>query len=176
MVSRFHDEPLLSRLKGYRDNDLDPGYPPKWEVLPETHNSPETAYIQADYPYGRRDRCQRRVWVEVINKKTSKRYKQMRFVYQTQNPKTGRWNAHKPSTYYDFVVMVRDTTTDWVTQVALKVNDSDETFEDFESELQHLLSDWQLEQLQDRRKTQIHVGRVYRAMVERNKAKTQTQN
>lgn len=59
------------------------------------HTSPETAYLIADYPYGRKLRCQRRVWIEFNE---SKGY---RFVAQTTNPKTGRWNAPHKSTYHD---------------------------------------------------------------------------
>ncbi len=58
------------------------------------HTSLETAYVIADYPYGRL-RCQRRVWIE-----SSPRLG-FRFVAQTENPRNGRWNAPKKSTYTD---------------------------------------------------------------------------
>lgn len=52
----------------------------------------ETAHLTQDYPYGRKLRCQRKEWIE-----TTKRGD--RFVYCTLNPKTGRWNKPKKSTY-----------------------------------------------------------------------------
>jgi len=59
------------------------------------HTSLETAYNVSDYPYGRL-RCKIRYWLE------RKETKGFRFVSQTENPKTGRWNAPKPSTYMMF--------------------------------------------------------------------------
>jgi hypothetical protein len=58
------------------------------------HTSLETAYMIADYPYGSL-RCKRRVWLEFDAKRG------FRFVAQTENPKTGRWNAPKKSTYVE---------------------------------------------------------------------------
>jgi len=59
------------------------------------HTSQETAYLIADYPYGRTLRCKRRVWLESDPKRG------VRFVAQTENPKNGRWNAPHKSTYTD---------------------------------------------------------------------------
>ena len=67
------------------------------------HTSPETAYVVDDYPYGFRLRTQIRYWIE-----TKKNHGQ-RFVSQTRNPKTGRWNAPKAGTYSPIVVMWLDT-------------------------------------------------------------------
>jgi hypothetical protein len=63
--------------------------------------SPETAYVQPDYPYGRRLRCKRRVWVE-----THPRHG-MRFVTQTTNPKRAGevWNKPHASTYSDLIAL-----------------------------------------------------------------------
>jgi hypothetical protein len=60
------------------------------------HTSEATAYVVADYPYGFRERTQIRYWLE------SKPGKGYRFMAQTMNPKTGRWNKPKASTYVDF--------------------------------------------------------------------------
>jgi hypothetical protein len=60
------------------------------------HTSPETAYLVPDYPYGRKVRCRIRYWLEKDPKKG------FRFVSQTENPKTLRWNAPKKSTYARF--------------------------------------------------------------------------
>ena len=59
------------------------------------HNSPETAYVIDDYPYGFRLRCKMRCWIEYKAKKG------FRFVTQTTNPKKPIeiWNKPKESTY-----------------------------------------------------------------------------
>lgn len=63
------------------------------------HVSPDTARVVDDYPYGRRVRTQIRYWIETVKGKGD------RFVSQTLNPKTGRWNAPKPSTYAPVMAM-----------------------------------------------------------------------
>jgi hypothetical protein len=60
----------------------------------EGHTSPETAFLVNDYPYGGL-RCRIRFWLE-HNPGKSKGY---RFCSQTENPKNGRWNNPKRSTY-----------------------------------------------------------------------------
>lgn len=60
------------------------------------HTSEATAYVVPDYPYGFRERTQIRYWLE------GKPKKGWRFVSQTENPKTGRWNKPKASTYTDW--------------------------------------------------------------------------
>lgn len=58
------------------------------------HNSEETAYIIADYPYGFKLRCQMKVWLEY------REGKGFRMVTRTSNPKKpGMWNKEKTSTY-----------------------------------------------------------------------------
>ncbi len=71
------------------------------EVL-SGHTSPETAYVVEDYPYGYRLRTTIRYWIE-----TKKGFGQ-RFMSQTVNPKTGRWNKPKNGTYCDIQVLVKD--------------------------------------------------------------------
>jgi len=56
------------------------------------HDSRETAYQVDSYPYGRL-RCKIWFWLETSDKKGT------RFYSQTENPKNGRMNAHKYSTY-----------------------------------------------------------------------------
>jgi len=59
------------------------------------HTDEGTSFLIEDYPYGRKLRCQRKVWVE-----TDPRGKRGdRFVGRTQNPKTKRWNRPKKTTY-----------------------------------------------------------------------------
>lgn len=60
------------------------------------HTSEATAYLVDDYPYGFRERAQIRYWLEHKPKKG------WRFVSQTLNPKTGRLNKPKASTYADW--------------------------------------------------------------------------
>ena len=60
------------------------------------HTSEATAYLVADYPYGFRERTQIRYWLEEKPKKG------WRFVSQTMNPKTQRWNKPKASTYLEW--------------------------------------------------------------------------
>jgi len=57
------------------------------------HSSPETAYVVEDYPYGFKLRTSIRYWLE------SSPGKGFRFVSQTKDPRTGRWNNPKKSTY-----------------------------------------------------------------------------
>ena len=71
------------------------------DILPHTHNSMETAYVIADYPYGRL-RTLMRVWIETRPKMGQ------RVMEQTQNPKNGRWNKAHASTYSDIRGMVFD--------------------------------------------------------------------
>lgn len=56
------------------------------------HNSPDSAFMVSDYPYGR-DRCRIRFWLESDPKKG------FRFCSQTEHPKKLIWNAPKKSTY-----------------------------------------------------------------------------
>lgn len=60
------------------------------------HTSEATAYLVDDYPYGYTLRTKIRYWLE------SKPKKGWRFVSQTLNPKTARWNKPKASTYAEW--------------------------------------------------------------------------
>lgn len=89
------------------------------------HVSPDTAYLIEDYPYGRRLRCQMRVWIDGPPDKGQ--YKgQYRVMRQTNDPKRdgpGRpgpfgqgevgpgghpWNAAKGGTYTGWLVLYLD--------------------------------------------------------------------
>ena len=61
------------------------------------HTSEATAYVVADYPYGYTLRTSIRYWLEGPKAK-----KGWRFVSQTMNPKTNRWNKPKASTYIEW--------------------------------------------------------------------------
>ena len=60
------------------------------------HTSEASAYIVDDYPYGFHERTQIRYWLEAKPKKG------WRFVSQTMNPRTSRWNKPKASTYIEW--------------------------------------------------------------------------
>lgn len=57
------------------------------------HTDMNSAYLVDDYPYGARLRCRIRYWLE------SNPSKGFRFVSQTEDPRTLRWNKPKASTY-----------------------------------------------------------------------------
>lgn len=56
-----------------------------------------------NYPWGFKLRTEQRYWLEKTKRGT-------RFVYQTKNPKTGRWCKEKKSTYSMYGVICRATT------------------------------------------------------------------
>jgi hypothetical protein len=56
------------------------------------HNSEDSAYVVDSYPYGFKDRCIAKFWLE-SNKKG------FRLVMRTRNPKNGVWNKPKKSVY-----------------------------------------------------------------------------
>ena len=56
------------------------------------HTTPETAYVVENYPYGSH-RTQVRYWLEYKPKHG------FRFISQSRNPMTGRWNNPHKSTY-----------------------------------------------------------------------------
>lgn len=56
------------------------------------HTDETTAFVVEDYPYGFRLRTQIRYWIETTKHGD-------RHCAQTMNPKTGRWNKPKKSTY-----------------------------------------------------------------------------
>lgn len=66
------------------------------------HVDPASALVVDDYPYGFRLRTQIRYWIE------SKPKFGDRFVSQTLNPKTGRWNKPKPGQYATVLFMFLD--------------------------------------------------------------------
>lgn len=68
------------------------------EAILHGHTDEATAYVVDDYPYGRL-RTQIRYWIESVERKGD------RFCAQTLNPKTGRWNKPKKSTYAPVMAM-----------------------------------------------------------------------
>lgn len=89
---QFTDEDVVAGAAPYKVGD----------GLSYLHDSQENAYMIRDYPYGRQLRTLMRVWYEHDPKKGT------RTVNQTQDPKNGRWNNPKKSTYSTAVVQVFD--------------------------------------------------------------------
>lgn len=86
------------------------------------HEDEETALLVDDYPYGRRVRTQIRYWLETVPRKGD------RFVSQTLNPKTGRWNKPKRSTYVPVGLMYREPGTGYVRWTGLATWPKEEDF------------------------------------------------
>lgn len=102
------------------------------------HESPDTAYIVEDYPYGFRLRTTIRYWVE-----TKKGHGQ-RFMSQTRNPKRpGIWNKPKASTYAPVVFMALDDQEHVVNQPLSEYADS-ETLEMYALWAVGHLTEWQI--------------------------------
>ena len=103
------------------------------------HISEETAYIVDDYPYGFRLRTQIRYWVE------TKKGKGQRFVSQTLNPKTSRWNKPKASIYSTVVMMALDVNENYhVKNVTMSEWASGEALADFAAWAEGYLTEWQI--------------------------------
>jgi hypothetical protein len=60
------------------------------------YDSMDNAYLVDDYPYGRRERCRIRYWLEYAPRKG------WRFCSQTEDPRKLRWNNPKKSTYAEW--------------------------------------------------------------------------
>jgi len=103
------------------------------------HINEETAFVQDGYPYGRH-RTQRRVWVETASKGSKK--DQQRFMAQTCNPKTGKWNKPKGSTYSHILVIYLDS-KDHVQLAALSTWDNAERIAAFVEQFGEFLTDEQ---------------------------------
>lgn len=77
-------------------------------VLKPVHTDFESAYLIPDYPYSFHLRCQMRVWTE------TKKNQGMRVMRCTLNPKTGKWNKPKASTYDTIKVLFVDNETGYL--------------------------------------------------------------
>lgn len=82
------------------------------------HVDETSALLVDDYPYGFRLRTSIRYWIETTKHGD-------RFVSQTLNPKTDRWNAPKKSTYAPVGAMYTDD-KGHVTWTAIQQHSSDE--------------------------------------------------
>jgi hypothetical protein len=105
------------------------------------HDSMETAYLVDDYPYGYTLRTQIRYWREYRPKYG------YRFVSQTRNPKTGKWNKPKPSTYYELMVMTLDEENGHVRYSAMGYHEKTEVMDKFEERFGHTFNEHDRKQL-----------------------------
>lgn len=71
------------------------------------HTTPETAFMQPDYPCGFTSRTQRRVWAETATKGAGKG--QTRVMTQTRHKNGVAWNAPKGGVYHTFVFLFART-------------------------------------------------------------------
>ena len=72
------------------------------------HVNQDTAFYVSDYPFGYRERCRIRYWIETSEKGAKKG--EMRMVSQTTNPKKGHpefWNKPHPGIYCPLLLMVQ---------------------------------------------------------------------
>lgn len=104
------------------------------------HTNCDTARLVGDYPYGYRLRTQIRYWIE-----TNARHGD-RFMAQTLNPKTGRWNKPKASTYSPVMAMYVDG-EGHVTHTAVSTYSKPEWIERFRAVVGEHLNDLQQAQL-----------------------------
>ncbi|MCJ7631036.1 hypothetical protein MUP77_01350 [Candidatus Bathyarchaeota archaeon] len=101
------------------------------------HESEETAYVIADYPWGFRMRTEQKVWIE-----TTKHGQ--RIVRRTKDPRTGLWCKSKASTYSEVLVMGIDE-VGHVDTDAIGIYTAEDKLDEFKSKYQ--LSEQQLKQL-----------------------------
>jgi len=108
------------------------------------HNSPETAKVVEDYPWGFRLRTTIRYWIETKKAKNGGQ----RFAKQTINPKTGKWCAPKYSTYSPILIMYLDE-NDHVHCTALSHNSGEERILKFKETHLENLNEFQRETLKE---------------------------
>lgn len=104
------------------------------------HTDEDTAYYVEDYPYGFRLRTTIRYWLETNAKHGD------RFVSQTLNPKTARWNKPKKSTYVQVGCLYLDN-EEHVTWTGIRHWVKDEDLASFLAVVRPHLNDHQLAQV-----------------------------
>jgi len=112
----------------------------------------ENAHITDDYPYRFRFRTQRKEWIE---SKTDKKgtLKGQRFCAQTKDPKTGKWNNPKCSTYSDILVGIErfddSLGKNIIDYDVLRINDTEQKIIEFEQAYNEVLLPAQKEKMKD---------------------------
>jgi hypothetical protein len=123
-------------------------------IVPQpTEQTPVTV---EDYPYGWRTRTQAQYWVETTKNG-------QRCVFRTLNPRSGKWNNPKKSTYSEIMLLYRDTTNGHIQTYSLGfAYNGQEALDKFLSLFpEQQLSEYQREQLKIFRaiiKTRQHIS------------------
>lgn len=94
----------------------------------QQHGSAEAALVVEDYPYGFRERTKIRYWIET----DLKHQRGQRFCSQTINPRTGRWNNPRQSTYSPLILLFREAQTGHIKHAVLNKWRTLEEISDFE--------------------------------------------
>ena len=105
------------------------------------HVNEETAYTVQDYPWGYRMRTEQRYWIE-SNKNGD------RFVYQTKDPRTGKWCAPKKSVYNLAKVLVLDENNH--VKISRPNNYDNEDLKRFLETHQGKLNEWQVKNINEK--------------------------
>ena len=112
-----------------------------YDIIKEKHTNEENALIVDNYPYGFTLRTKIKYWVE-----TTKRGD--RFVSQTLNPKTNKWNKPKLSTYKAVMVLIKKKENEHISYIGLyPTTDKEEITKFLEITKDYDLSEPQKEQL-----------------------------
>lgn len=112
----------------------------------------DNAHITDDYPYGFRFRTERKEWIE---SKTDKKgnLKGQRFCTQTKDPKTGKWNNPKCSTYSDIMIGIEKFDESLGKNIIdydiLRMNDTEQKISEFEQTYKDILLPVQKEKMKD---------------------------
>lgn len=146
------------------------------EVISSKHNSPETAYVIADYPFGMRLRCFKRIWVETGTKGAGKGLQ--RIGYQTTVKRFNieytdnglnleapmaeprAWNKPKFSTYGSIAILWIDPSTGYVETAILGQFPWTEHLDRFADRYGDALDDEQKARFE-------HLDRLFRKVAER---------
>lgn len=111
---------------------------PRQLTILEPQPTEEKPYYVDDYPYGFRLRTRIRYWIETTNRG-------QRFVSQTLNPKTDRWNKPKKSVYSNILLMGLDE-RNYVDHTGLDMYSSQEAI-DFHLKYSKYLSEHQTKEV-----------------------------
>lgn len=90
----------------------------EYKLITDRHDSEETALIVENYPYGFL-RTKIRYWTETTKNGD-------RFVSQTLNPKTQKWNKEKKSTYSNVMVLTTEIKTGYTKTYSWSVDYTEE--------------------------------------------------
>lgn len=120
-------------------------------IIPQpTEQNPITV---ENYPYGFRLRTQAQYWIETTKNG-------QRVVFRTRNPKTGKWNKPKKSTYSDIRILFRNPDNGHIENDGLSFTYSDQ------ADLDKFLKQFPEKHFSDYQKEQL---RIFRAILKTRK-------